>query len=152
MSSTVNVRRIIHDSIVDGPGIRSVIFTQGCNHNCFGCHNPKLLEINDKYLMSIDEIIDDIIANNFTHKVTISGGEPLIQKNIIQLAKRLKDHNFHIVLFSGFTIDQINDHKNKGILKYVDTLIDGKFEISLRDLNSFKGSTNQIIHDLKKED
>jgi len=146
----LNIRNILHDSIVDGPGIRSVVFTQGCKHACVGCHNPKLMEVNDKYLMSVEDIIKDIEANNFTQKVTLSGGEPMLQEGIVKLAKELKTLNYHIVMFSGYTLEQIEKLDNAEILDIIDVLIDGKFEISLRELDGgFKGSSNQIVHELK---
>lgn len=155
MSNTINVRQIVHDSIVDGPGIRTTVFTQGCNHNCIGCHNQELLEINDNYLMSIDKIMEDINMYNFTKKVTLSGGEPLLQKNIVKLAKELKSKGYHIILYSGYTLDQIRKLKCSEILNIVDIIIDGKFEIDNQDLmgaKHFRGSSNQNYNIMKKID
>lgn len=143
----LTISSIIHDSIVDGPGLRSVIFTQGCLHNCVGCHNQSSLPLNGGTLMSIDDIIDVLNEFNFTKKVTISGGDPLIQEEIVALCKRLKEEGYHILIYTGYTLAEIKKLKCCNVLNYIDMLIDGKFEIENRDITlQFQGSTNQKIY------
>lgn len=71
----IRLSSLIHNSIVDGEGIRSVIFTQGCPHNCPGCHNQKAIPFEGGELINIDDVIDEVIQANH-QKVTFSGGEP----------------------------------------------------------------------------
>lgn len=143
----VRINKIIHDSIVDGPGIRSVIFTQGCYHMCEGCHNEETLSISDGILMDIAEIITEVENNNFTKKVTISGGDPLIQDDIICLVKEFKALEYHVMLYTGYTIEEVKNSDKNEILEYLDILVDGKFDITKRDISlQYCGSTNQNIH------
>lgn len=143
----LTISSIIHDSIVDGPGLRSVIFTQGCLHNCIGCHNQSSLPLTGGTTMSIDEIIKEINQFNFTKKVTLSGGDPLIQKDIVKLCKELKANNYHIVLYTGYTLEEIKKLGCSEVLNYIDMLVDGKFEIKNRDTElQFQGSSNQKIY------
>lgn len=69
----------VNDSIVDGPGLRYAIFTQGCFHNCLGCHNPKSHDINGGYIRDTSEIINEIDENPLLDGITLSGGEPMLQ-------------------------------------------------------------------------
>ena len=88
MDDKLRVAGLIEESIVDGPGIRFVIFMQGCPHNCYGCHNPDTHDPNGGYDMSIDEIVTKISNNPLIDGVTISGGEPFWQADkLIKLAK-----------------------------------------------------------------
>lgn len=143
----VRINSFIHDSIVDGPGIRSVIFTQGCIHNCVGCHNQSALAIDGGYLMSIEDIVENIKENNFSNKVTISGGEPLIQTELIPLVKALKKGGFHVMMYSGYTKEEIEKSKQSEVLNLIDILVDGKYEHDYRNIDLlFKGSSNQEVH------
>lgn len=143
----LRISSIIHDSIVDGPGLRSVIFTQGCLHNCVGCHNQSALPLSGGIEMEIPEIMKELSEFNFTKKVTLSGGDPLIQENIVELCKELKANNYHIVLYTGYTLKEIKNLECREILNYIDMLVDGKFEIKKRDVTlQFQGSTNQKVY------
>ncbi|MFV0394521.1 MAG: anaerobic ribonucleoside-triphosphate reductase activating protein [Coprobacillaceae bacterium] len=138
-----------NDSIVDGPGIRYVVFTQGCGHNCKGCHNPGSHDMQGGYLKDIDEILQEIDDNPLLDGVTLSGGEPILQaKNLIPLCKEIKKRNLHIVIYSGFTYEEILALGNtqKELLSLCDMLIDGKFEVDKRSLSLlYRGSSNQRI-------
>lgn len=144
----INLSGIIYDSIVDGPGIRSVIFTQGCPHHCKGCHNSETWSYKENIVKTVDEIIEDVCEHNFTKKVTISGGEPLVQENVVELCKKFKELGFDIWVYTGYEFEQIKDLKTRNIVKYIDAIVCGKFEIDNKDLSQqFYGSTNQeIIH------
>lgn len=138
-----------NDSIVDGPGIRYVVFTQGCTHNCPGCHNPKSHDIQGGYLKSIEEILIEIDNNSLLDGITLSGGEPMLQaKQLIPLCQEVKKRNLHIVLYSGYTYEEILQlgPSQKKLLGLCDILIDGKFEIHKRSLALlYRGSSNQRI-------
>lgn len=143
----------INDSIVDGPGLRYVIFTQGCKHNCPGCHNPQTHDINGGTLTDISEIKANIEKNGLLDGITFSGGEPFLQPEACaEIAKWAKDRGLNIISFSGFTYEQLLEMPNvQDFLNLVDILIDGPFILSQKSLNlSFRGSKNQRVIDLNE--
>lgn len=149
----VRIAGIVEESITDGPGIRYVIFVQGCPHHCKGCHNPETHNFNDGKLKNVDEIIADIEKDPLIDGVTFSGGEPLCQaKNLLPIATRAKSKGLDTALYTGYTIEQLLEMDNRDImelLEYIDVLIDGRFEIAQRTLDvKFVGSRNQRIINL----
>ena len=133
----------IHTSKVNGPGKRLVIWTQGCTKACKNCFNPNTWKFEGLNISPIDIIknIQDVDG------VTISGGDPLEQEDILDLLIPLYELNLSkgIILFSGFTIDEINNSSLRECLNYIDVLIDGRYIDELRISNNFKGSENQNI-------
>lgn len=144
------------DSIVDGEGVRAVIWTQGCIHNCLGCHNPETHSFDSGYLIDIEELKKEI-SNLSTHDgITFSGGDPICQvEACLEIAKFCKENNLNIWCYSGYTFEQLLLLSNKNpyikeFLTYVDVLVDGKFMLELRSLDLlFKGSKNQRIINVK---
>lgn len=138
----------VDDSIVDGPGLRYTIFTQGCFHNCSGCHNPKSHDINGGYLKDIQNILSEITANPLLDGITLSGGEPMLQVDpLVEICKEVKAMGLNIVVYSGFTYEEIlKDAKKKELLQLCDMLIDGKFEQDKKSLALlYRGSANQRL-------
>lgn len=138
----------VNDSIVDGPGLRYTIFTQGCPHHCPGCHNTHTHDFKGGKLVNIKTILKEIKANPLLSGVTLSGGEPFMQaKKLIPLAKEIKAMGLEIACYTGFLFEELSSGKVEGgreLLKYIDVLIDGKFVLSQRSLElMFKGSKNQ---------
>lgn len=76
MVALLRISGIIKDSIVDGPGLRFVVFTQGCNHNCLGCHNPQTHDLKGGYEISVSELAEIMAEQRLIRGVTLSGGEP----------------------------------------------------------------------------
>ena len=144
----------VNDSIVDGPGLRYTVFTQGCPHHCPGCHNPDSHDFQGGYLGDIENILKDIDKNPLLDGVTLSGGEPFSQAAVlIKLAKEIKKRNLHLMIYSGYTYEEIMDLNIDAVelLKLCDTLVDGKFVDSLRSLSLlYCGSSNQRIIDVQK--
>lgn len=144
---------IVNDSIVDGPGLRYSIFTQGCVHHCPGCHNPKSHDLDGGYLVDIDTIITEIKKNPLLDGVTISGGEPFLQPiALIQLAQMIKQQGLHLMIYSGYTYEEILNlgENERKLLSLCDILVDGRFLIEQRSLNLlYKGSRNQRIIDVQ---
>ena len=141
------------DSIVDGEGVRTVIWTQGCLHNCKGCHNPGTHDFNGGFSVDIEEIISEIKKLEGQEGITFSGGDPLFQSEACALiAKEAKECNLDIWCYTGFKFeDIINIPKFKEFLKYVDVLVDGKFIEEEKSLNlDFRGSKNQRIIDVQE--
>lgn len=155
---------IIEESIVDGEGVRLVVFTQGCSHHCKGCQNPLTWEFNDKNKISDTEILDMIHSNPLLEGITLSGGDPFFQaKDCIKLCKAVKKEDLTVWVYTGFIFDEFIKFKNNiecddrinkdmlNLLKYVDVVVDGPFIIEQRTLDSkYRGSTNQRLIDVKK--
>lgn len=149
----LQVAGIIDDSTVDGPGVRYAIFLQGCSHLCLGCHNPETHDYNAGSSVSVDDLMRDIAQFKYVKGVTFSGGEPLDQAEALkEMVVRLKNKGYDILIFSGYTLEEImRDPAKFAVLKHTDTLIDGRFDLSLKtsDLR-FRGSSNQRIIDVQK--
>lgn len=147
----LRIAGIVDDSVVDGPGVRYAIFTQGCSHNCPGCHNPDTHDYNAGTPVDPAEIIADLRQFKYLNAVTLSGGEPLDQPEaVLELVVRLKELGYNVLVFSGYTFDEIMaDPAKTVIMQYTDTLVDGRFDISRQsyDLN-YRGSANQRIIDV----
>jgi len=132
-------------SIVDGPGIRTVLYVQGCDKRCKGCHNPSTWEINAGESIEISKLVKELKSKVKNRKLTISGGEPLLQYDaILELVKLLPE--FNIVLYTGKNIEEVP----KEILKYIDYIKVGEYIEKLRTTtNEYVGSTNQKFLKLK---
>ncbi len=148
---------VIRESIVDGPGMRMTIFTQGCPHNCEGCHNPQTHDFSGGYISHPENILKELDKDKLLRGVTFSGGEPFMQPEALaELALEIHKRGLDIVTYTGFTFEQIVESFDKHperrlLLEQTDYLIDGKFVLSLRSLDlHFRGSSNQRIIDVKK--
>lgn len=141
------------DSIVDGEGIRTVIWTQGCSHNCPNCHNPSTHDFNGGFLVDIEDIKQELKKLIGQDGITFSGGDPMFQaKECIEIAKYAKKIGLNIWCYTGFLYEDLlkNDYQ-KEFLKYIDVIVDGKFKPEEFSLNlQYKGSRNQRIIDVKK--
>ena len=141
------------DSIVDGEGIRTVIWTQGCSHNCKGCHNPTTHDFKGGFEVDTEELIEDLSKLEGQEGITFSGGDPLFQvEACTEIAKEAKKQGLDIWCYTGFKFEYlINIPKMKEFLKYVDVLVDGKFIEEEKSLNlDFRGSRNQRIIDVQE--
>lgn len=149
---------VICDSIVDGPGLRMVVWTQGCKHNCKGCHNPQTHSLNGGYEVDTKDIINKMASLKLQQGITLSGGEPFLQPApLAEIAKEAHNINLDVWSYTGFTFEELIDKnnplyfENMELLKNVDVLVDGRFEINKRDISLlFRGSSNQRIIDVKK--
>jgi anaerobic ribonucleoside-triphosphate reductase activating protein len=153
----MRIAGIIRESIVDGPGLRFVVFTQGCPHRCPGCHNPETHDIHGGSEMPPCDVVSVFLCeadgNPLLDGVTISGGEPLLQaKELLPLAEAVKDRGLGLWLYTGYTIEEIasrGDRHELELLAKVDALVDGRFVEELRPAGSheapFAGSANQRI-------
>lgn len=140
---------IVRDSIVDGEGIRDVIFFQGCSHRCRGCHNPRTWNYEGGEHRFLGSVVNELADSS--NNVTISGGEPLDQaEHLIELVKELKQQGKNIWLYTGNTVDP-KKRIYYVLSRYVDVVVDGKFIEELKDPELlFRGSSNQRIIDLPK--
>ena len=142
-----------NDSIVDGPGFRLAVFTQGCPHHCPGCHNPETHDFAAGTVVDTEKIIAQMLDNPLLDGLTLSGGEPFCQPGpCTVLAKAAHEANLNVWAYSGFTFEQLQTKPEvQELLREVDVLVDGRFELSLRTLDlRFRGSKNQRLIDVKK--
>lgn len=149
----IRVSGLVNDSIVDGPGIRYTIFTQGCKHNCQGCHNKHTHDLNGGYQIDVDEIIETIKKNPLLDGITISGGEPFLQAfACTELARKAKELNLDVIIYTGYVFEQIiQNEEKKRLLAETDILIDGPFIEKEKSLSLlYKGSKNQRLIDVKR--
>lgn len=148
---------IVKESIVDGPGIRLTVFSQGCRHNCIGCHNPHTHSFTGGYEETIENILDMIKANPLLDGVTFSGGDPFEQAELFAvLGRKIKELGLDIITYTGYTYEVIIEKGKevqgwKDLLEVTDILIDGVFIEGQRSLElKYRGSRNQRIIDVKK--
>lgn len=150
------IPKIQNDSIVDGEGIRSVIWFQGCGHKCVGCHNPETHPFNAGYLLDIEVVKNWIRDLEFQKGVTFSGGDPLFQVDaFVELAKIVHECDMDVWVYTGYTFEELFELSKKSdkylaALNEIDVLVDGKFDISKKSFDVvFRGSSNQRILDVK---
>ena len=143
------------DSTVDGEGIRTVVWTQGCPHNCKGCHNPITHSFEGGYLEEIEEVLDEIDSLQYQDGITLSGGDPFMQPDAcLEIAKYAKEKGLNVWCYTGFTFEQLKAlGKTKPaiieLLSNIDILVDGKFILEERNLDlKYCGSSNQRVIDV----
>ena len=149
----MRIASTIHDSIVDGPGLRFVVFTQGCTHCCPGCHNEETQPLDGGQEVPIQEVIADMNANPLTDGLTLSGGEPMLQPEACRaLAAAAHERGLNVWCYTGFLFEQLlEDPRQRALLDEVDVLIDGPFLLSRKSLTlKWRGSDNQRVLDVKK--
>lgn len=140
------------DSIVDGPGLRTVIWTQGCPHHCLECHNPQTHNPNGGFVEEVQTIIELIDNTHLQSGITLSGGEPFDQPlPLIEIAKHAKSKKLNVWAFSGYLFEELMAQPDKkALLECCDVLVDGKFEKDKKHFKlKFKGSWNQRIIDVQ---
>ena len=147
----------VQDSIVDGPGFRFTLFTQGCPHKCPGCHNPQTHDFSGSEELSTDEIIKKLLSNPLTDGITFSGGEPFEQaSDCAVIAAAARQHGLNVWCYSGYTFEELleKSRADSGVmelLKLTDVLVDGKFILEEKSYNvPWRGSRNQRLIDVKK--
>ena len=150
----LNLSGIVGDSIVDGPGIRTTFFCQGCPHHCEGCHNPETWDFGCGTDMDTETMVTIVKSNPLCRGVTFSGGEPFAQaEGYLELAKALKAEGYEVASYSGYTFEQLQSGTpaQRALLETIDVLIDGPYIQAERSLELvFKGSKNQRILDVPK--
>lgn len=148
----IRIAGITRESVVDGPGLRFVIFAQGCPHRCAGCHNPETWDFEGGREVEEEELLKLIRESKLIRGVTFSGGEPFAQaKGFASLAGRIKEMGLDLVTYTGYTFEEIlakskEDRDTERLLKLTDLLVDGPYLSHERDLTlPFRGSRNQRL-------
>lgn len=154
---SIRIAGVVKESIVDGPGIRFVVFCQGCPHHCPGCHNAVTHDFEGGYDCGVDTVLAAVDENPLLSGVTFSGGEPACQpEGFAALAAGVKERNLDIIMYSGYTFEELlaKSEKEKALaelLSFVDILVDGRYIEHERDLTLlFRGSRNQRVIDVPK--
>jgi anaerobic ribonucleoside-triphosphate reductase activating protein len=144
----ININSIdYHGSIVDGPGVRTVIFLQGCDKRCEGCHNPSTWDLHKGNLIELNDLINELNSKCMNKKVTISGGEPLLQySEVLHLVKSL--NKFDIALYTGLDFNDVPAE----ILNYLNYIKVGPYQKDKRTtIIPYIGSKNQNFLTLNKK-
>lgn len=150
-NETIYLFRLYHYSTVDGPGRRSVVQLAGCSIRCPGCYVPETHRRTNGKLTSIEVIVGEIDKKSGEHDgVTILGGEPFDQiEGLEKLVKKLKEKNYHLTIYTGFTLENLlsrNSRKVRKILADTDLLIDSPFKKELaKNVGEYRGSSNQRL-------
>lgn len=148
----IRIAGLVNDSIVDGPGLRLTVFTQGCPHRCPGCHNPQSHDFEGGELRDTDEILEMMRDNVLLNGITLSGGEPFAQPEACTaLARGAHQFGLSVWCYTGYTFETLlkGDTHWQELLKEIDVLVDGPFILSQRTLDAhFRGSSNQRILDV----
>ena len=152
---TLRIAGIVKESIVDGPGIRYVIFTQGCPHHCEGCHNPQTHDFSGGEDADVGKILAEMFQNPILSGVTFSGGEPFCQAEaLVPIAEVIKEKGKHLMIYTGYLLEQLQEMSNpavKRLLELADIIVDGPFILAEKNLTlSYRGSENQRVIDMIK--
>ena len=145
------------DSIVDDEGIRTVVWTQGCIHNCPGCHNPETHSFEKGFLRDVSKLCNEIATLEFQDGVTLSGGDPLCQVDAcLEIAKFCQNINLNVWCYTGYKMEDLlkrseKEKKLKEFLENIDVLVDSPFILELKSYNvPFRGSSNQRLINSKE--
>ena len=154
MELKLRIAGIDPESIVDGPGVRTVLFLQGCARKCPGCHNPSTWPMNGGEEISVEEVLSVIKRNTIIKGVTFSGGEPFLQaEKLLYLAESLKKDGYEIACYTGYLFEEVLEGPEewKQLLSFIDVLINGPFIERERSMDlKFRGSSNQRIIDVQE--
>ena len=149
----MRIASTIADSIVDGPGLRFTVFTQGCPHRCPGCHNPDTHDPAGGREVSLEELEGQIAANPLIQGLTLSGGEPFLQAGeCAKLARWARARGLNVWVYTGYTYEQLlerGDVDTLELLHAAHVLVDGPFVLQRKSYAAlFRGSANQRLIDL----
>ena len=147
------ILRIVEDTMVDGPGMRTAIYAAGCTHHCPGCHNPQSWDIRAGEEMTTEDILRTILADPFAD-VTFTGGDPMIQpEGFAELARVIRERSRKTIwCYTGYTYEALlTMPAQRELMQHIDVLVDGPFVQSLRDEQlRFRGSSNQRLIDVQR--
>lgn len=144
---------IDYDVQIAGPKERTEIFFQGCDKTCEGCFNEEIKEKSMGRVFNLEDILTIIREKTPQKRITFGGGEPFLQEDALHyLTKTLKEEGFHIVVYTGYYMEEIKDSP---VLNYIDMLIDGPFNINQKleiyPPDNYVGSSNQRVFEFRKE-
>ena len=134
-------------SLVNGPGVRSLLFLQGCDARCKGCHNPSTWDSDAGTVYDTDDLANILEENVKNRKITITGGEPLLQVDaLLDLVKKLT--GFNICIYTGRELESVPQE----LIDKINYIKVGKYVECLRRADRpYVGSTNQKFIEIKRE-
>ena len=148
----IRLAGLVDDSIVDGPGLRLAVFTQGCPHHCPHCHNPQSHPFDGGEIRKTEEILDIARDNILLDGITLSGGEPFVQAAACaELAHGAHEAGLNVWCYTGYVYEELlaGPSEWRTLLENVDVLVDGPFVWEKKTLDKrFRGSSNQRILDV----
>lgn len=150
----MNYHNITHDDMLNGEGLRVVLWVSGCSHHCKNCQNPETWDKNSGIKFDTDAVkeIEEELNKEYISGITLSGGDPLYIGNreiVTKLCKYIKSKypNKTIWVYTGYRYEEIH---NLDVLNCIDVLVDGEYQEENRDIDlKWCGSTNQRIIDVK---
>ena len=153
----IRLAGLVEESSADGPGIRFVVFAQGCRHDCPGCHNPHTHAFEGGTLHEVDDLLAQMRANPLLDGITLSGGEPFEQaEGFAELAKKARERGYGVMTYTGYRYEELLDGMDVRdgwhyLLETTDLLVDGRYEEALKTgLLPFRGSANQRMIDVRR--
>ncbi|MEL7609861.1 MAG: anaerobic ribonucleoside-triphosphate reductase activating protein [Bacillota bacterium] len=151
----LRIHEVIPESVVDGPGLRLSVFTQGCPHACPGCHNPATHDPNGGYDVEVEALAKMLADDPLLSGVTLTGGEPFFQPlGCLSLALSAHAQSKSVWAYTGYTLEKLrekSDREINALLGQIDVLVDGPFLLPERSLElKFRGSKNQRLIDMAK--
>ena len=151
----MRIANTVSDSIVDGPGLRFTVFTQGCPHRCPGCHNPDTHDPAGGHEAAVEELAEQMASNPLTDGLTLSGGEPFRQAaECARLAAIARERGLNVWVYTGYTYERLLSGEvpdAMALLAQADVLVDGPFVEAEKSYAAlFRGSTNQRLIDVKR--
>lgn len=148
----MRIAGVIRDSLVNGEGLRDVVFVQGCPHYCINCHNKNTWDFDGGKEISPKELAD--MFKDSPNDITISGGEPFAQLKSVAYFMwyvRMNNPNKKFWVYTGYNYEYIEKAVNDYLLPYVEVIVDGQYVEKLKDPNClYRGSTNQRLIDVKQ--
>ena len=151
----MRIANTVSDSIVDGPGLRFTVFTQGCPHRCPGCHNPDTHDPKGGRETTVEELAEKLLSNPLTDGLTLSGGEPFCQaEDCARLAAMARERGLNVWVYTGYTYERLIAGEVPGakeLLAQTDVLVDGPFVAAQKSYAAlFRGSANQRLIDVPR--
>lgn len=148
----LNIMGYVDKSEVNGPGVRAVVWVQGCDRHCQQCFNPESWSFEINQLISVEDLAEQILSEPKNQGVTFSGGEPFWQAiELTKLARKVKAAGLNVMSFSGFTLQALQSPQAPpgatDLLHSLDLLVDGPYLPSqaINDPNSLVSSRNQQV-------
>lgn len=151
----LNIAHIVEATEAEGPGLRFVVWVQGCLKRCRGCCNGDLLKIRPAHIMSSTQIKEQLFQAKQKYSnlegITFLGGEPFLQaQGLADIAQLAQQMGLSVMVFTGYLLEELNEQQFSGSLKlltYTDVLIDGEFDQNQQEMErNWVGSRNQKFH------
>ncbi len=144
----MNIAHIEETSLIYGPGIRFVIWTQGCSIHCKDCWNKEMWSFETKNKIPITRLFNKISEVKNIEGITILGGEPFDQyEKLLILVKKVRKTNLSIILYTGYSLNELENENKTEILNFIDIIITDRYDKNYRTKNGgLVGSSNQKIH------